>query len=383
MTQAASSPPTPAAATETELGYLSHDGTTQIRALLWEPAAVAAVVAGSAAAAAAATPIAAAADATAAADAAATAATPIAAPADAIATATTTPIAATATSSAVPCGIVQIAHGMAEHIERYRPFARFLAQNGFVVCGNDHLGHGKSVGNTSDWGHLPAKTGKDILIADVRQLHDLIAARYPTQTPYILFGHSMGSFIVRCYAAWHGKGLAAAIVCGTGQQPLALSRAGHALAVLLGMLHGETHRSTFVDSMGVGGYAKAYPKARTPLDWLSYDEANVDAYIEDPACGFMFSTGGYAALTALMAEVVTNQCARAIPINLPLLFIAGADDLVGAKGTGVQRAANQLRAVGHSKLTVKLYPAMRHEILLETKHQQVFNDIRDWLQEVL
>jgi alpha-beta hydrolase superfamily lysophospholipase len=97
----------------------------------------------------------------------------------------------------------------------------------------------------------------------------------------------------------------------------------------------------------------------------------------------MFSTGGYATLSALMAEVVTSQSVRAIPANLPLFFIAGADDLVGAKGVGVQQAADQLVNSGHSKVTVKLYPAMRHEILLETNHVQVFDDILAWLQEVL
>jgi alpha-beta hydrolase superfamily lysophospholipase len=306
--------------TETELYYLSHDGTTQIRALLWEPDA-------------------------------------------------TTP----------PQGMIQIAHGMAEHIERYRDFARFLADHGFIVCANDHLGHGKSVSSSDDWGNLPVKGGKDILIEDTHRLRILIAERFSTELPYVLFGHSMGSFIARSYCAHHGEGLAAAIFCGTGQQPLWLSRAGGMLAKLISSIKSATHKSTFLNNMGAGAYSKAVDKPRTPLDWLSFDEGNVDAYIADPASGFLFSAGGYATLLSLTAEIVTPACARAIPQDLPILFIAGAEDPVGTNGKGVEAAAEQLRKTGHTNVTVRLYEGMRHEILNETGHAKVYQDVLDWI----
>jgi alpha-beta hydrolase superfamily lysophospholipase len=310
---------------ETEINYLSHDGVTQIRALLFEPVL---------------------------------------------------------TEDAVFTGIVQIAHGMAEHSERYRDFACFLAEHGFIVCINDHLGHGKSVASSDDWGCLPVKGGKDILIEDFHQLRTLVQANYASELPYIAFGHSMGSFVVRSYCAHHGEGLAGAIICGTAQQPLAISRIAHALATLIARVKGADYRSKFLDNMGVGGFSKIYKKPRTPLDWLSVNEANVDAYIADPACGFMFSVGGYATLTTLMIEVAKTSCARKIPLKLPLLFIAGQEDPVGAHGKGVLKAANQLRQTGHTTVDTWFYAGLRHEILNESDNAEVYQNILNWLENL-
>ncbi len=155
------------------LGYASHDGASRIHALLWQPDK----------------------------------------------------------RTAVPRGIVQIVHGMAEHIDRYEPFARYLVSQGFVVCANDHVGHGKSVKDESDLGHIPLDAGADALIEDVHELRRLTASRYAGTVPYVLFGHSMGSFIARAYMTRHGEGVAAAILCGTGQQPVAADRGEQRRAV--------------------------------------------------------------------------------------------------------------------------------------------------------
>ncbi|MFR8300943.1 MAG: alpha/beta fold hydrolase, partial [Gordonibacter urolithinfaciens] len=217
------------------IGFLSHDGTSQIRGLIWAPERPA------------------------------------------------------GTRAPAPRGVVQIVHGMSEHLGRYDEFARFLVGRGFVVCASDHVGHGKSVPDPAKLGCLPAHGGKDVLVEDVHELRRTVAARYSRQTPYILFGHSMGSFVVRAYLARHAEGLAAAVICGTGTQPLVLSKAGNFVARRIAASKGEDYRSAFLDGLGAGAFAKQIENARTPFDWLSTDPAVVDAYIADELCGAMFS----------------------------------------------------------------------------------------------
>lgn len=314
-------------ASVTSIGFLSHDGSSTIKGLVWAPAH-----------------------------------------------------ARGRLRSPAPRGVVQIVHGMAEHVERYDEFARFLVKHGFVVCAEDHIGHGKSVSSPDELGCLPVD-GKEILIEDVHELRKTVTARYSRQTPYILFGHSMGSFIVRAYLARHGEDVAAAVICGTGQQPLALSKAGNLLARLVASVKGPDHRSAFIDNLGAGAYGKQIEGARTPHDWLSTDPAVVDAFLADELCGVMFSVGGYAALTDLTGEVVTMACASRVPKELPLLFVAGAEDPVGACGKGVKAAADLMRRAGVQDVEMKLYEGMRHEILNEPGRAQVYTDIVNWIEE--
>ncbi|WP_080798815.1 alpha/beta hydrolase [Arabiibacter massiliensis] len=279
-----------------------------------------------------------------------------------------------------PRGVVQIVHGMSEHVGRYDEFARHLVAHGFVVCAEDHIGHGKSAPSPEKLGCLPPD-GKEILIEDVHELRKTVTSRYSRQTPYILLGHSMGSFIVRAYLARHGEDVAAAVICGTGQQPLLLSRAGNLLARLIARSKGPDHRSAFIDGLGAGAYGKQIEGARTSHDWLSTDPAVVDAFLADELCGAMFSVGGYATLTDLTGEVATASCAAKVPKELPLLFVAGAEDPVGARGKGVKAAADLMRRVGVQDVETKLYEGMRHEILNEPGRRQVYTDIVDWIEE--
>ena len=278
-----------------------------------------------------------------------------------------------------PRGVVLIAHGMEEHIERYDAFARFLAENGFAVFGHSHLGHGKSVADSKDWGCLPAKDGAHILVEDMHRLRSLAAARMGTDLPYFMFGHSLGSFVTRSYITKHGDKLAGAIICGTGNIPGALSKAGNVLAHLISKVRGENYCSELLDSMGVGAYNKPIENPRTELDWLSYDEENINRYIADDACGFMFSAGGYATVTALTGEVCSAISASKIPHDLPMFFISGIDDPVGDMGKGVKDAAKLAQDAGVKDVQVKLYEKMRHEILNETNSKDVFDDVLTWI----
>ena len=278
-----------------------------------------------------------------------------------------------------PKGVVQLIHGMAEYIDRYDDFASYLVERGFVVCAEDHIGHGKSAADPSEFGHMPAHGGKDILIGDVHTLRRIVSELFP-EVPYVVYGHSMGSFIARSYIARYGEGLAACVLSGTGNVPAALSGFGRTLARTLASMRGETYRSALIDGMGAGGYGKKIPNARTPLDWLSTDPAVVDAYIADELCGFMFTVGGYATLLDLTAEVVTPECAAKVPKDLPILLVAGDGDPVGDMGKGVEAAAQLLRDAGVKEVDCKLYEGMRHEIHNEIGHEQVYDDIAQWIE---
>ena len=190
-------------------------------------------------------------------------------------------------AASAPVGIVQIVHGMVEHVERYDDFARFLAANGYVVCAADLIGHGQSVSSPERRGELP-ENGAQVMVNDVHTLRVIVSRSYSADTPYFLFGHSMGSFIVHAYLARYGKGLAGAVICGTGQQPIVLSKLAAAISRNIGRRKGFDYHSSLLDGFAIDSYAKAIKNARTPFDWLSTDPAKVDEYIEDPACGVMF-----------------------------------------------------------------------------------------------
>ncbi len=277
--------------------------------------------------------------------------------------------------------VMLLAHGMEEHIERYDDFARFLADHGFMVFGHDHLGHGESVNDRSEWGCLPLNTGATVLVEDLHRLRSLAASRCNPKTPCFVFGHSMGSFVVRSYITRYGDGLAGAIICGTGFIPPATSRAGNVAAHLIAAVRGANFQSTLLDNMGVGAYNKSIQNPRTQVDWLSYDEENVDTYLADEKCGFMFSAGGYATVTALTGEVCSKQSAANIPKSLPLLYISGVDDPVGSMGKGVEASAALARDAGVKDVQVKLYEGMRHEILNEVNKQLVYEDVVSWLDK--
>lgn len=279
-------------------------------------------------------------------------------------------------------GIVQIVHGMEEHIDRYDEFARFLARSGFVVGAHDHVGHGKSVVDARDLGHVTLDHGPDVLVADVERVREALFESFGG-LPYFIFGHSMGSFVTRVYLSRYGQGVAGAVICGTGNQPYALARSGNLLARAVGVVRGGHFKSKLIDGMGAGGFSKAIEGARTPLDWISVDPAVVDAYIDDPLCGVMFTVGGYAALTGVVSQAVSPKVASRVPKDLPMLFIAGAEDPVGERGEAVVRAVELYRKVGVHDVSLILYPGMRHEILNEPEKQKVYDDVLNWIVDHL
>lgn len=284
---------------------------------------------------------------------------------------------------AQPRGIVQLVHGMAEHIMRYEPFAHFLNEAGYLVCGHDHVGHGHSVESKDDWGCLPLRGGRDVLVGDVGRMRDVVCDRMGTSLPYFLFGHSMGSFVVRAYISECGTELTGAIICGTAHIPPIVSAGGNLLAHLIARMRGERYVSKLFVDISVGAYSKGIEKPRTSSDWLSYNATNVDAFLADEQCGFAFSAGGNATLTALTGEVCTQACCARVPHGLPLLYVAGDADPVGDMGKGVHTAVAMAKEAGSSDVTCIIYDHMRHEILNEDKGDRVMRDICTWMEERL
>ncbi|MCL1797502.1 MAG: lysophospholipase [Eggerthellaceae bacterium] len=277
-----------------------------------------------------------------------------------------------------PKAIIHLAHGMEEHSGRYTDFAHHLASQGFVVCAADMLGHGLSVTDSEKLSCIPAKNGKEILLEDVHELRKTIAARFSRQTPYFVFGHSMGSFLMRAYVTRYGGGLAGAVFCGTGYQSVPFLRVSNLFSKLLAKLKGEDYKSALLEDLCLGAYAKKIENSRTALDWLCTDDAVVDAYIADSLSGNPFSAGGYITLTDLAAEVGTKASAKKLPQDLPILLIGGALDPVGDEGKGVKKVANLLKNEGIKHVDVILYEGMRHEIFNEPDKEKVYGDLVEW-----
>lgn len=278
-----------------------------------------------------------------------------------------------------PVAVLQIVHGMVEFIERYDEFAKYLACNGIVVVGNDHLGHGQSVANEDRYGFFKLENGNEALLNDINALRQNIAESYP-DLPYFILGHSMGSFLTRQYLARYGEGLAGAIIMGTGSQPTVMLNVGKGLSSLIASFKGWNYRSKFIDNLAFGAYNKRFEPSRTSRDWLTKDSDIVDSYIANPQCTFMFTVNGYYNLFYSIKDCQNKKNIDRIPKDLPVFFVAGNDDPVGNFGKGVVKACDGFKKAGISDVALKLYKDDRHEILNETDRETVFDDILKWIQ---
>lgn len=279
-----------------------------------------------------------------------------------------------------PKGVVQIAHGVAEHIARYAPFAAFLNANGFIVAGNDHLGHKRSVKQEDDYLFFSENDGWNHVAADMKTVHDLVAEKYP-DLPYFMFGHSMGSFLLRTYLIKYREPLSGAIISGTSYTSSALNGAGRMIAKLESAIKGPRARSKMMYNMAFGNYNKAFLPNRTECDWLTNDEKIVDAYISDKYCGGMPTNELF---SEMLGGIKFNQQIANVALmnkDIPVLFVSGALDPVGESGKGVKKTYEMFVRVGMKDVSMKLYPGARHEILNELTKEQVFGDVLAWMNE--
>ena len=277
-----------------------------------------------------------------------------------------------------PACILQIIHGMAEYIERYDDFARFLADRGILVVGDDHLGHGKSVKPGEPYGYFCKEDAPTVLVRDEHRLKKMVQEQY-AGVPYIILGHSMGSFITRNYLFKYGSGIDGAIIMGTGMYSKPSLIFGLALAALQRMLFGADHVSKILNIAVFGAYTKRIKSPKTPFDWLSKNEDNVREYINDPLCGFTFTVNGFQTLFELVYNLHDQERLSKIPKNLPLFFLSGEDDPVGDYGRSAELAYRSYKEIGMENVQMKLYPEDRHELLNEVDKEDVYGDIYRWI----
>lgn len=273
-----------------------------------------------------------------------------------------------------PRGIVQISHGMCEYIGRYDHFARFLASNGFIVCGNDHLGHGNSA-EPEEWGYIAPKDGFRILVRDLHTLTKMMKEEYPG-LPYFLFGHSMGSFLARAYCTWFGSELDAAVFCGTN----GIMKGTEALLLAVDaekQLHSDHYRSRKINALAFGQYCKKIEDHKTPYDWITRDDDIVDMYAHDERCTFIFTLNGFENLGKMIWFVSQEKWFSTFRKDLPVLLIAGDADPVGGYGEGVKKVFNKMISYCCSA-RIRLYEGCRHELVNELNKDEVFSDVLDF-----
>ncbi|MCH5340162.1 MAG: lysophospholipase [Acetatifactor sp.] len=278
--------------------------------------------------------------------------------------------------------VVQIVHGMAEYVERYEEFSEYLTSKGIVVTGEDHMGHGKSVGKDGKFGYFCEQDPATVLVRDVHRLKKATQTLYPN-VPYIIMGHSMGSFIARNYMFRYGTGITGAIIMGTGMPDKKLMVLSKAVAGMQKAFLGSRHVSEMINKLAFGKYNAEIANARTQFDWLSRDDARVDQYIADPMCGFTFTVNGFSTLFELILRLHREDNMERIPKNLPVLLVSGTADPVGDYGKGVHRTYDLLHTAGLNDLQLKLYEEGRHELLNETNRSEVAQDIYQWIEETV
>ena len=253
-----------------------------------------------------------------------------------------------------PRGIVQLVHGISEHIGRYDETARFLAEHGLLVCGGDHLGHGQTAADGS-YGFFAPENGWSL-------------------------GHSMGSFLTRTYLIlWPGT-VSGAVLMGTGQEPAPLIALGRRAAALECRRLGPRGVSPLVHSLSLGAYNRRFRPNRTASDWLSRDPAEADAFLADPLCQFRPTVSLFRDMMGGLQLIARRDQLERMDPSVPVCFLSGREDPVGGMGRGVEKVVQMFRSAGCRDLSVHLYPGARHELFHEQNRQEVWNDLLDWLE---
>jgi alpha-beta hydrolase superfamily lysophospholipase len=277
-------------------------------------------------------------------------------------------------------GILQLVHGMQEYIERYDAFARYMAEAGYFVIGHDHLGHGESVQNQSELGYV-GEHGAVLWLKDMELIRRM-AVSYAPRVPYIILGHSMGSYLVRRYLIYRGHRVDGAVIMGTGHQNPLLVKAGLAITYLDIMKSGQKGQSRLLNQMTCSGFAKRYPDNAHTGSWMSRDPEIMVKALQDEKMHYHFTLNAFESLFHTIEEVVDPRRAARMPKDLPLLVLSGEEDPVGENGKGVRRFEKMLKKIGMKNVTCIYYPENRHELLNDLDKEQVYQDIEKWCKMI-
>lgn len=274
--------------------------------------------------------------------------------------------------------VIQMHHGMAEHTGRYRNFISDFTERGYAIFINDMLGHGQSNEDKDLLGYFGDKDGYKNILADAKALTDIAKSEYPDKK-FIIAGHSMGSLIMRNYINEYGNNFDGAVFIGTAG-PTPIAKAGIPIMKLVAALKGKKHHSQFLNDISLGAYDKPF-EHRTHYDWGMRDTKEVDEYVADPLCGFLFTVAGYMDLSRLTIECNEDKWFNNVAKNVPVILMSGDMDPVGNYGKGVTEVYRKLLETDHKNVTLKLYHDARHEILNELNKEEVYDDLDKWIEE--
>ena len=281
-----------------------------------------------------------------------------------------------------PCkGVVQIAHGLAEHAGRYARLAQALNRAGYAVYANDHRGHGQTCQSKDQLGVLAQRNGWRLAMDDLWALNRRIAAEQPDK-PIFLLGHSMGATMAQQFIGEHGDSLAGVVLSAANGAPTAMAAVGRFILRVERLRLGPLGRSRLANSLTFAAFNRRFAPTRTDFDWLSRDEAEVDKYVADPLCGFPATVQLWIEL--LDAWTVASRAAHCnrIPKALPIYVIAGSREPVSNNTKQLQPMLATFRAAGIQNVQHRFYPEARHELFNETNRDEVTRDLIEWLGEV-
>lgn len=277
-----------------------------------------------------------------------------------------------------PIGVLQIVHGMAEYIDRYDNFAKYMTEHGFNVIGHDHLGHGHSVSDERDYGFFAEENGDKIIIEDMHSVTQYAREKWE-ELPNFILGHSMGSFCLRQYLTKYSNDVFGAIIMGTGWIPSAAALLGKTIATNTCKSKGSHTVNPLLIKLTLEPYNKPFAPARTNCDWLSRDEKQVDLYVNDKLCGFDFTAGAYKDFFTVLEKIAKNRQLIGMRKSLPILITSGSVDPVGGK-KACEKLNAQYKRCGIDDVTLKLWENDRHEILNELDKSDVYRYIYNWLK---
>lgn len=277
-----------------------------------------------------------------------------------------------------PIGVLQIVHGMAEYIDRYDNFAKYMTEHGFNVIGHDHLGHGHSVSDERDYGFFAEENGDKIIIEDMHSVTQYAREKWE-ELPNFILGHSMGSFCLRQYLTKYSNDVFGAVIMGTGWIPSAAALLGKTIATNTCKSKGSHTVNPLLIKLTLEPYNKPFAPARTNCDWLSRDEKQVDLYVNDKLCGFDFTAGAYKDFFTILEKIAKNRQLIGMRKSLPILITSGSVDPVGGK-KACEKLNAQYKRCGIDDVTLKLWENDRHEILNELDKSDVYRYICNWLK---
>lgn len=277
-----------------------------------------------------------------------------------------------------PIGVLQIVHGMAEYIDRYDNFAKYMTEHGFNVIGHDHLGHGHSVSDERDYGFFAEENGDKIIIEDMHSVTQYAREKWE-ELPNFILGHSMGSFCLRQYLTKYSNDVFGAIIMGTGWIPSAAALLGKTIATNTCKSKGSHTVNPLLIKLTLEPYNKPFAPARTNCDWLSRDEKQVDLYVNDKLCGFDFTAGAYKDFFTVLEKIAKNRQLIGMRKSLPILITSGSVDPVGGK-KACEKLNAQYKRCGIDDVTLKLWENDRHEILNELDKSDIYQYIYNWLK---